>query len=285
MLQGSNMCGSTSHVKETTLTKKKSIPTRDGTLIKRARKSYVALLLDRSGSMYEGREKTLKAFNQYLAELQATRTDIDFSLVLFNSSGIDKLYTNEPVANVKPLTEKDYETDGCTPLVEAAIKTIRAVEAVDRIRVSKSRVVICIQTDGKENASGADYTMAGLAKLIKEKQKLGWEFLFMGCDIDAYEISEQMGISALNTMSYGGAHTDTAFAAAATNTAAYTSGVRATMAFTSGQKAAAGDQYDDTPPEPAITHVEARRRASSPQWQREQNRPRETVDDLTFAEE
>ena len=107
------------------------------------------------------------------------------------------------------------------------------------------KVVICIQTDGLENAS-TEHTWAELNLLIKEKAKLGWQFNFMGAGIDAYEQGRQMGIPAAATVSYDKASraaTVGAFAASAANTVAYARDEAPTVGFTPAQKRAAGDRF------------------------------------------
>ena len=162
-----------------------------------------------------------------------------------NSISLDKVCVNTPVAAVAPLTDETFQPRGSTPLIDAAFATIEAVgEAIARRDVAP-KVVICIQTDGLENAS-TEHTWAELNLLIKEKAKLGWQFNFMGAGIDAYEQGRQMGIPAAATVSYD--KTDRAasmhaFAASAENTVAYARNEAPTVGYTPAQKRAAGDRF------------------------------------------
>lgn len=209
---------------------------------KKAGKTTVTFLLDRTGSMQMIKDDTIGAFNTYLEGLKKGKTSIDFTLVTFDSMGLEKVCVREPVAKVPELTKETYMPRAMTPLIDAAYKTIKAVEA----SVQGEKVVICIQTDGEENAS-TQHTWDELNALIKEKSKLGWQFNFMGAGIDAYKQASRMGISRMATMSYDASDrvkTLTAFKASASNTSAFASGSLSNTNYTSLQKAASGDKFD-----------------------------------------
>lgn len=241
---------------------KPNAPTRhrDGKTVKPT-KTYVAFLLDRTGSMQPIAQDTVGAFNAYLGELKNSGADIDFSLVLFDSMrGMEKVHVNKPIADVPELKQKDYVPSGNTPLIDAAYKTIKAVESSEKIRISKPKVVIAIQTDGEENASH-DHTMAQLRDLIQKKTDEGWQFVFMGANIDAYKQAGAFGIGSRSTVSYN-ANDPTAnmamFASTARNTARFAMGQSATMDYSEEQKTASGDKYAPRPAVKVKTTVEAR---------------------------
>lgn len=207
--------------------------------------TLVTFLLDRTGSMEAIKKDTIGAFNAYLNGLKEGGDKIDFTFVQFDSMGIDKVYVREPIAKVELLNDATYQPRAWTPLIDASYKTIKAVEeslAGDK----KTKVVVCIQTDGDENAS-KQYSWEQLNELIKEKIKLGWQFNFMGAGIDAYKQGARMGIQTSNTMSYNAADpvaTMSAFRASATNTSNFASGAKADMAYSALQKSASGDKFD-----------------------------------------
>jgi hypothetical protein len=212
--------------------------------------TLVTFLLDRTGSMWPVRDDTIGAFNTYLETLQADPKGILFTLLQFDSTSVDTLYKAAPVDQVAKLTPETYEPRDMTPLIDAAVKTIQAVAEQVAAMIEAPKVVICIQTDGHENASKM-YTWEHLAKLVKEKTALGWQFNFMGASIDAYDQGGQMGITSANTISYNKASkaaTASAFYAAAQNTAGYARGMSASTAFSAHQKAASEDAYDPAPP-------------------------------------
>lgn len=213
-------------------------------------KTVVTFLLDRTGSMQDCKEATIEAFNAYLKTLQeGDRTEvelIEFTFLQFDSSqGIYKVCVAEQVDKVALLTNKTYECLASTPLVDSAYKTIKAVEEALQKRTDNPKVVICIQTDGFENAS-TQYTMAQLNQLIKEKVALGWQFNFMGASIDAYAQSTAMGISASATLGYNKSNkrnTSTAFGAAARATKSYVSGQSLDTNYTMAERLESGDAH------------------------------------------
>lgn len=207
--------------------------------------ALVTFLLDKSGSMAAIRDDTIGAFNTYLQTLKESGEDITFSFLQFDSMSIDTVCKNTAVGEVAPLTEATFVPRASTPLIDAAYKTIKAVEEALTKRDVQPKVIICIQTDGHENCSTA-HTWADLNALIKEKSALGWQFNFMGAGIDAYEQGRKMGVSAECTLSYDSkdrAATRAAFAATAMNTASFSAGLSCSTAYDARQKAASGDAF------------------------------------------
>lgn len=213
---------------------------------KKAAKSsdtLVTFLLDRTGSMGSVKQGTIEAFNAYLEGLQQEPAGIRFSFIQFDSQALDRVHVNVPVAQALKLTSATYQPRAATPLIDAAYKTIKAVEASEAAKGSK--IVVCIQTDGEENSSTA-HTWAELHALIKEKTALGWQFNFMGCGIDAYDQGQKMGIGAMNTMSYdrnSAAATRAAFSASAENTRNFAVGALESTSYSMAQRSLAGDAF------------------------------------------
>lgn len=206
-------------------------------------KTSVTFLLDRSGSMEAIKGDTIGAFNAYLDGLQGA--DIEFSLVQFDSMSLDKVYVRVPVAQATKLDNNNYQPRGGTPLIDASYKTIKAVEHSLQGE-STTKVVICIQTDGHENAS-TEYTWEQLNALIKEKTALGWQFNFMGASIDAYSQGARMGISAGQTVSYNAQNTAAtmdSFLASASNARSFAAGQSVNTNYSAQQKSASGDIFD-----------------------------------------
>jgi hypothetical protein len=209
--------------------------------------AIVTFLLDRSSSMNMIKAATIEGFNGYLMGLQDTKdADIYFTFLQFDNISLDKICVATPVRDVPLLNEHTYTPRGGTPLIDSAVKTIRAVEHALTKRSDKPRVVVCIQTDGEENSS-REFTWSYLRELIAEKQAAGWEFNFLGAGIDAYEQGAKMGLTAAHTMSYDAADigaTKAAFSGRATSHSLYASGYSANTTFSSEEKLAAGDKYD-----------------------------------------
>jgi hypothetical protein len=207
--------------------------------------TLVTFLLDRSGSMEAIKDDTIGAFNAYLTTLKTGGDGIEFSLIQFDSMSIDTMCVNAPIADAPCLDAENFQPRGSTPLIDAACKTIKAVEIALRERQIHPKVVICFQTDGRENAS-TEYTWTDLNALIKEKAALGWQFNFMGAGIDAYDQGHRMGFAEDNIVSYAleADATRAVFLSRAARTAAYARGAVPDMAFSPAEKRAAKDKFD-----------------------------------------
>lgn len=210
--------------------------------------TLVTFLLDRSGSMSSIRNDTIGGFNAYLKNLQDEGGDaIKFTRLQFDSQAgcsIQKDCVAEAVGSVKPLDHSSYQPRGGTPLIEAAHKTIDAVEASLKKFDVKHQVVVCIQTDGEENQSSSEYTWEGLKALIEKKTKAGWVFNFMGTGIDAYAQGGRMGIAQSNTMSTGKSreHVTASYAAMGKSTMRFAaSGAVADSGFLDSERASSGE--------------------------------------------
>ena len=110
---------------------------------------------------------------------------------------------------------------------------------------AETKVVICIQTDGQENASN-EHSWDDLKALVTEKKALGWQFNFMGAGIDAYDQGARMGIAVDQTLSYDhldSASNKAAFMAAAENTRSFSRGAVKSTSYSDEQKRASGDKY------------------------------------------
>lgn len=215
--------------------------------------TLVTFLLDRTGSMERIKDDTIGAFNAYLEGLKSEKdAEIDFTLLTFDSVSLDKVCVAVPVKDAPLLSKDNYQPRAWTPLIDASVKTIRAVE--DQLNGKNNvKVVICIQTDGNENSS-REHTWDQLNDLIREKTALGWQFNFMGASIDAYKQAGRMGISSGSTLSYNSRDpvaTTIAFVASARGTRDFVAGRAATTNFLSSERLAAGDMFYPKQPDVA----------------------------------
>lgn len=209
--------------------------------------SLVTFLLDRSGSMLTIKPATIEGFNAYLGTLKAEQdTAIDFTFLQFDSISLDKVCVVMPVGDVQELTAATYLPRAGTPLVDACVKTINAVETSLEKRTDSPRVVVCFQTDGFENQS-MEHTWEELHALITKKQDEGWQFNFMGAGIDVYEQAAKMGLSRGSTMSYDSSDlgsTQSSFRASASNAASFGAGRTVSTQYSVRQKLDSGDKFD-----------------------------------------
>jgi hypothetical protein len=205
-------------------------------------RTLVTFLLDETGSMQSIKDDTIGGFNSYLSTLKASQETIDFTLLKFDSRRIEKVCVAVPVDEVAELDANNYQPGASTPLIDAAYKTIKAVEK--SLNGSKPKVIVCIQTDGHENAS-TEHSWDELNALIKEKTAAGWQFNFLGTGIDAYDTGAKMGVAAMNTMSTGRSaqHVRASYAAMADSCLAYARGEALTTEYSMAARIASGDQY------------------------------------------
>ena len=147
----------------------------------------LVFILDRSGSMSGLEADTIGGFNSMLAQQKKEAGEALVSTVLFaNDSTV--IHDRLPLSEVPPLTEKEYFTCGCTALLDAvggAIHHIGSIHKYARREDVPEKTMFIITTDGYENASRR-YDYERVRRMIeRQKEKYGWEFLFLGANIDA----------------------------------------------------------------------------------------------------
>lgn len=167
-------------------------------------KMLVNVVLDKSGSMNDGRERTISGYNEYINGLrQDTASEYSVSLIQFDSGGsknepmLTISYLSKPLAEVPLMVSADYVPRGSTPLYDAIGECVRRAEVIKGDRA----ITTVIITDGHENAS-KEFDQAAVKALIKAKEADAWTFVFIGADIDSYAVSGALGMSAGNTSNY-----------------------------------------------------------------------------------
>lgn len=156
----------------------------------------IVFILDRSGSMQGLEADTIGGFNSMLKKNKETEGDAVVSTILFDDVN-DVICDRENIKDVKPMTEKEYYVRGCTALLDAVGGAIDHVTKVQKILPKSHRaknVLFVITTDGYENASHK-YSYEDVKKKIEKKKDKGWEFIFMGANIDAVAEAARIGIS------------------------------------------------------------------------------------------
>ena len=164
----------------------------------------LVFILDRSGSMGGLEKDTIGGFNAMLKKQKKQEGEVLVSTVLFNSHS-KVIHDRVPLEQVQPMTEEDYCVGGTTALLDAvggAIKHIGMVHKYARPEDRPEKTMVIITTDGMENAS-RKYTYDKVRQMIEhEKEKYGWEFLFLGANIDAVQEAARFGISADRAADY-----------------------------------------------------------------------------------
>lgn len=157
----------------------------------------IVFILDKSGSMSGLEKDTVGGFNSMLKKQRGEEGTAYVSTVLFNDRS-EVLHDRLPIAQVEQMSERDYVPCGSTALLDAigsAIHHIGNIHKYARKEDVPEHTIFIITTDGMENASRI-YSSDKVKSMIKcQKEKYGWEFLFLGANIDAVETARSIGIS------------------------------------------------------------------------------------------
>ena len=164
----------------------------------------LVFIIDRSGSMSGLESDTIGGFNSMIDKQRQEAGEALVSTVLFSTGNL-VLHDRVDIARVKPMTRQDYLPGGCTALLDAiggAIHHIGNVHKYAREEDVPEHTLFVITTDGLENASSR-YTADKVRQMIqRQKDKYGWEFLFLGANIDAVETAREYGISQDRAVNY-----------------------------------------------------------------------------------
>lgn len=164
----------------------------------------LVFILDRSGSMSGLESDTIGGFNAMIARQKREAGEALVSTVLFDHESVI-IHDRLPLDKVPPMTEKEYFTRGATALLDAvggAIHHIGNIHKYARREDVPEKTLFVITTDGCENASRR-YDYETVRRMIEhEKEKYGWEFLFLGANIDAAKEAARFGISADRAADY-----------------------------------------------------------------------------------
>lgn len=170
-------------------------------------RTELVLIVDKSGSMHGLEADTVGGLNATLEENRKLPGEAFVSLVLFDNAS-EVVLDRMPLQKVRPLTTADYQVGGCTALLDAVGDAIRYHKRVQKILPKSHRaehVVFVIVTDGMENAS-THRTYAEVKRLIQKQRRHGWEFLFLGANIDAAAEAGRLGIAADRASQYKSDH-------------------------------------------------------------------------------
>ncbi len=164
----------------------------------------LVFILDRSGSMSGLEKDTIGGFNSMIEKQKKENGTCYVSTVLFDNIS-EVIHDRVNLENIRPMTERDYYVRGCTALIDAiggAIHHIKNIHKYARPEDVPEHTMFVITTDGMENASHI-YSSDQVKKVIEhEKKKYGWEFLFIGANIDAVETAKNFGISEDRAVNY-----------------------------------------------------------------------------------
>ena len=164
----------------------------------------LVFILDKSGSMCGLEKDTIGGFNSMLEQQRQTEGECVITTVLFDNR-YELLHDRIDLRAIRPLTEKGYIVGGSTALLDAIGNTIHKIGMAQKNTASNYRagkVLFIIITDGEENASRL-YSAGQIRSMIKrQRERYGWEFIFLGANIDAVETAGRFGIDPDRAVDY-----------------------------------------------------------------------------------
>jgi len=164
----------------------------------------LVFILDKSGSMAGLESDTIGGYNSLLRKQQEEPGKALVTTVLFDDD-YRLLHDRVNIMGIRPMTEREYLVGGCTALLDAIGRTIHKIGNVQkntREEYRADKVMFVITTDGLENASH-EYSYEKIKRMIeRQKERYGWEFIFLGANIDAVATAAQFGIGADRAANY-----------------------------------------------------------------------------------
>ncbi len=163
----------------------------------------LVFILDRSGSMSGLESDTIGGFNSLIEKQKKEDGKCFVTTVLFDTQ-FDTLHDRISLDKIKPMTDEEYFVRGCTALIDAIGSTVDHISEIHKYARKEDvpeHTMFVIITDGMENAS-REYTSSQVKRMISRKKELGWEFLFIGANIDAVETAGRYGIDADRAVNY-----------------------------------------------------------------------------------
>ncbi len=163
----------------------------------------IVFILDRSGSMGGLESDTIGGFNSMIAKQKKEDGECYVTTVLFDSM-VETLHDRVKLSEIKDMTDKEYFVRGSTALLDAIGRTIKHIGNIHKyVREEDvpAHTIFVITTDGMENSS-REYSSDKVKKMIEKKKAKGWEFLFLGANIDAVETAKHFGIEKERAVNY-----------------------------------------------------------------------------------
>lgn len=155
----------------------------------------IVAILDRSGSMQTIHDDSIGGFNAFLKAQKEIKSPANISVVLFDDK-YQVLYDDIDIQKAEPLTSKTYNLSGSTAMNDAIGKTLNKM-----FSKNPAKAIVCILTDGQENAS-KEYTTTQVKALIEKAQGKGWEIQFLAANQDAFATGASYGMNLKNVANF-----------------------------------------------------------------------------------
>jgi uncharacterized protein YegL len=191
------------------MTKKKKVTTTTVTtvteeIISSNERTQIICILDRSGSMSENGiiYEAINGFNNFLEEQKKLKDKATLTVALFDDR-YDLLYDGVDIKTVQKITYDTWSPRGMTALFDAIGKTINTAKSKHSLLGSErpDKVLVCIVTDGKENAS-KEFTRDGIRNLINSCERDNWNFVYLAANQNAFDVGTSFGVSGGNTYTF-----------------------------------------------------------------------------------
>ena len=164
----------------------------------------IVFILDKSGSMSGLEADTIGGYNSFLEKQKKVEGEAFVSTVLFSDRN-EVVHDRVPIEKIEPMNEQQYSVGGCTALLDAiggAVHHIGNVHKYARDEDKPEHTIFVITTDGQENFS-REYSYEKIKKMItRQQEKYGWEFIFLGANMDAIGEAGKLGIRADRAVRY-----------------------------------------------------------------------------------
>ena len=178
----------------------------------------VSFILDSSGSMGSVHKDTVDGFNDYINELKTDSSETILRLQTFNSNHFDVSFEFNNIIKIPKMQYENFSPEGMTPLLDsvgrAINETSKFIEENDR---DNSQVIFTVMTDGLENSS-TEFSIGHIKEMISEKEKLGWQFTYLGANHDVWSVAKRFGLKNENIHRYSASNPKEAFMYSARHT-------------------------------------------------------------------
>lgn len=178
----------------------------------------VSFLLDSSGSMSSVHQDTVEGINDYIKELKTDPSETILRLQTFNSNYFDVTFEFSDITKIPKIEYKDFLPEGMTPLLDSVGRAINETSKfIDDNKRDNSQVIFTVMTDGMENYSN-EFSIPQIQNMIKEKEKLGWQFTYLGANHDVWAVAHKFGLKSRNIHKYNPLNPKAAFMHSANHT-------------------------------------------------------------------